>query len=113
MVCCLFPVHQGLLQRVMGKKAWTSHRLGHSDSALVCDRVHICHRWTRGNVPGEADRKISWEVSGGPSAMSILCIRVRIAAGNRVPLSPAEEIGIPEGQGAEIGYRSQGKVNPG
>ena len=74
MVCCLFSVHQGLLQRVVGEKARTSHRLRHSDPALVCDRVHIRHRWTRGDVPGEGDRKISWEVSGGPSVLAILCL---------------------------------------
>lgn len=52
-------------------------------------------------------------VGAPPQCPYYVCIRVRIAAGNRVPLSPAEEIGIPEGQGGEIGYRSQGKVNPG
>ena len=32
-----------------------------------------------------------------------VCIRVRIAAGNRIPLSPTGEIIMPEGHGAEIG----------
>lgn len=41
--------------------------------------------------------------------MSVL---VRIAAGNRVPLSPAEEIGMPEGQGVEIGYWRPSKSEP-
>lgn len=32
-----------------------------------------------------------------------VCIRVRIAGGNRIPLSPAGEIIMPEGHKAEIG----------
>lgn len=66
-VCCLFPVHQGLLQWNMGKKARTSNRPGYSDPALVCDCVHICHWWTGGDTDGEDDWKDSWEVSWGPS----------------------------------------------
>ena len=55
----------------MGEEAWTSDRPGYSDSALVCDRVHIRHWWTRGDVPGEVDRKGSWEVSGGHLCLGI------------------------------------------